>query len=180
MALQENGRLAFSDIVGEFGGEAPHKLSEYYGKGGVAESGVLRISDFYGKSAFSPTHTFLFTRGTGQYFKNNVGHDRLGNIINGSQMNPSYLNGILVDVITTNLDNTSGAISFYTARNSPSVNNKRLLIKENGKEPFYTDRIQFGYESILHNINNVKSVQLANIIKANVNTTINLEMFLVD
>ena len=51
MALQNNGRLTLSDIVQEFGGSPPHKLSEYYGvAGGVPASGRLPMSVFYGKS----------------------------------------------------------------------------------------------------------------------------------
>ncbi|WP_066018712.1 hypothetical protein [Endozoicomonas atrinae] len=56
MALPNSGRLSLADIATEFGGTAPHKLSEYYGSGNVPASGVLKLSDFYGESAFTPTH----------------------------------------------------------------------------------------------------------------------------
>lgn len=57
MALQNSGRLTFSNIVAEFGGSPPHKLSEYYAKAvGVPASGRLAMSVFYGKS-FTRYHT---------------------------------------------------------------------------------------------------------------------------
>jgi hypothetical protein len=58
MALPGSGQLSINDIVGEFGGSAPHALSEYYRGGslvpdsatnsGVPTSGQIKISDFYG------------------------------------------------------------------------------------------------------------------------------------
>ncbi|GGD03489.1 hypothetical protein GTQ45_02010 [Pyruvatibacter mobilis] len=52
MALQSSGPISLSQIAGEFGGAAPHSLSEYYGAApGVPGSGVIKFSDFYGKSA---------------------------------------------------------------------------------------------------------------------------------
>lgn len=52
MALQTSGRISINDIVGEFGGDAPHSLSEYYGvDSGVPNSGTIKLSDFYGKQS---------------------------------------------------------------------------------------------------------------------------------
>lgn len=52
MALPPNGNLKLVDIAGEFGGAAPHSLSEYYGvANGIPTSGNISISDFYGKSS---------------------------------------------------------------------------------------------------------------------------------
>jgi len=58
MALPASGTLSISDIVGEFGGSAPHSLSEYYRGGGlvpdiavnssIPTSGTISISNFYG------------------------------------------------------------------------------------------------------------------------------------
>lgn len=58
MALPSSGQLSINDIVGEFGGSAPHALSEYYRGGslvpdsainsGVPTSGQIKITDFYG------------------------------------------------------------------------------------------------------------------------------------
>jgi hypothetical protein len=59
MALPASGQLSLSQIVGEFGGSAPHSLSEYYRNGGlvpsgntnVPTSGIIDFSDFYGAQA---------------------------------------------------------------------------------------------------------------------------------
>ena len=61
MALPGSGVLSVSDIVGEFGGSAPHGLSEYYRGGGlvpdspantgVPTSGTIAIGDFYGAAS---------------------------------------------------------------------------------------------------------------------------------
>lgn len=64
MALPSSGTLKISDIAAEFGGSAPHALSEYYRGGGrvpdvsqnngVPTSGAISISDFYGATNYVP------------------------------------------------------------------------------------------------------------------------------
>lgn len=60
MAVKSSGTLSFNtDIVGEFSGDTPHSLSEYYRNGSyvtsnntdVPTSGEISFSDFYGGSA---------------------------------------------------------------------------------------------------------------------------------
>jgi len=61
MAVKSSGSISINnDIVGEFGGSAPHALSEYYGGAGlvpaganpgVAASGASSFSDYYGSVA---------------------------------------------------------------------------------------------------------------------------------
>lgn len=59
MALPSSGPLSINDIVAEFGGAAPHGLTEYYSAApGVPASGALAISAFYGTSAFTPQVLF--------------------------------------------------------------------------------------------------------------------------
>ena len=61
MALQASGLITMDDIVGEFGGSAPHGLKEYYRNGGVVGStntnvpttGVIGLKDFYGSQAIA-------------------------------------------------------------------------------------------------------------------------------
>ena len=50
MTLQTTGTISLLDISTEFGGTAPHSLSEYYGRAGVPSSGTISIGNFYGKS----------------------------------------------------------------------------------------------------------------------------------
>lgn len=59
MALQSSGAISLSDIATEFGGTAPHSLSEYYRDAGfvgagapnVPTSGALRMNKFFGGQA---------------------------------------------------------------------------------------------------------------------------------
>ena len=61
MAVKSSGALSLTtDIVGEFGGVAPHSLSEYYGGGdnvpaganpGIATSGAINMNSHYGAVA---------------------------------------------------------------------------------------------------------------------------------
>ena len=76
MTLQSSGQIKFSEIASEFGGSAPHSLSEVYGRAnGIPSSGEISASDLYGASstAFITTgeqahttydrHGFLATTG---------------------------------------------------------------------------------------------------------------------
>lgn len=67
MALQVSGAISILDIATEFGGSAPHSLSEYYRGGGlvpdtptnsgVPTSGAISLANFYGAAAFVPDVT---------------------------------------------------------------------------------------------------------------------------
>ena len=62
MALPSSGQISLNDIATEFGGTAPHSLSEYYSKGNAPASGEIQLAaDFYGTS--SSIHTTTFTAG---------------------------------------------------------------------------------------------------------------------
>ena len=46
------GQLSLADIAGEYGGSAPHALSEYYDDGNAPGSGEIQLhADFQGTSA---------------------------------------------------------------------------------------------------------------------------------
>lgn len=60
MAVTSSGQITINNLVAEFGGSAPHSLSEYYGGGSlvpaganpnVPTSGEIEIGDFYGAVA---------------------------------------------------------------------------------------------------------------------------------
>lgn len=63
MTIEASGAISLGtaaganrSISGEFGGAAPHSMSEYYSAAtGVPASGAISFSDFYGKSAVSIT-----------------------------------------------------------------------------------------------------------------------------
>ena len=47
------GQLSLGDIAGEYGGSAPHALSEYYSKGNAPGSGEIQVhADFQGTSNY--------------------------------------------------------------------------------------------------------------------------------
>jgi hypothetical protein len=51
MALTGSGQISLGDIAGEFGGSAPHALSEYHDTGNAPASGEIQLAaDFYGTS----------------------------------------------------------------------------------------------------------------------------------
>ena len=69
-ALASSGELSLGtaagtdrSISGEFGGSAPHGLSEYYScASGIPSSGAIDFSDFYGKSAWdNPVQNCVWT-----------------------------------------------------------------------------------------------------------------------
>lgn len=67
MAIVSSGTISIQSIVNEFGGSAPHSLSEYYGvAAGIPSSGTISISHFYGKSACytAGTNTLLYSNTT--------------------------------------------------------------------------------------------------------------------
>jgi len=67
MTTPASGEISIQDIVDEFGGTAPHAMSEYYGVGDVPASGQLKMSDFYGQSNIIPAPVGLivpYTSGT--------------------------------------------------------------------------------------------------------------------
>mgnify|MGYP003640369270 FL=1 len=58
MSVQGSGdNLALNaDIVAEFGGDAPHSISEYYdAASGIPANGEIKFSDFYGATDFDPS-----------------------------------------------------------------------------------------------------------------------------
>lgn len=70
MAIVSSGAISLGTSAGtnrsisaEFGGTAPHSLSEYYGQGNAPASGEIQLAaDFYGTSNVSPMSTTNFAR----------------------------------------------------------------------------------------------------------------------
>lgn len=71
MTLPSSGPLSISNLVAEYGGTAPHAMSEYYNKpGGVTSGNPLPMSSFYGLSAnpiLEGSATTNFTGGTATF-----------------------------------------------------------------------------------------------------------------
>jgi hypothetical protein len=75
MALQSSGQIKLSEIATEFGGSAPHSLSEYYDKGNAPASGEIQLAaDFYGTAnGLSLNTTITFGEQTTKLFRFNRG-----------------------------------------------------------------------------------------------------------
>lgn len=55
MTLPVSGPISIGAVAAEFGGAAPHALSEYYAAAvGVPTSGAIKLSDFHGKTVVVP------------------------------------------------------------------------------------------------------------------------------
>lgn len=58
MPLQSSGQIKLSEIATEFGGSAPHSLSEYHNKGNAPASGEIQLAaDFYGTANYLASGT---------------------------------------------------------------------------------------------------------------------------
>jgi len=65
MTLQSSGQIKLSEIAAEYGGSAPHALSEYHDKGNAPASGEIQIAaDFYGTSDYTPSAQSFTSSGT--------------------------------------------------------------------------------------------------------------------
>lgn len=59
MTLQSSGAISMSQMRDEYGLSNPVSLSQFYGKNGLPSSGVIRFSDFYGKSNYLDQQTVI-------------------------------------------------------------------------------------------------------------------------
>ena len=74
MALQSSGQIKLSEIATEFGGSAPHSLSEYHGEGNAPASGEIQLAaDFYGTSSGTEHANTTITVGVGGIKNTEVG-----------------------------------------------------------------------------------------------------------
>ena len=95
MALQSSGMISLANIAAEFGGSAPHALSEYYGSDTVPSSGQIAFSNFYGTSNITYNATIsngnrMQKAGTNQRGYSNGNSDtNTGNVAFGSISNTS-------------------------------------------------------------------------------------------
>ena len=96
MALQSSGMISLANIAAEFGGSAPHALSEYHGQGNAPSSGEIQLAaDFYGTS--SSLAQFTITAGA---------FSQKANLVETGFKNSTGLGGSL------NYGSTSGTITF--------------------------------------------------------------------
>ena len=77
MAVTSSAPISITDLVTEFGGSAPHSLTEYYRGGSlvpnvtannsVPASGAISLTDFFGATATSGTDDRTITIGSGSF-----------------------------------------------------------------------------------------------------------------
>lgn len=66
MPIPGSGQVSVGAIATEFGGDAPHQLSEYYGKGNCPASGEIQLAaDFYGTANTYDVQYLLVAGGGG-------------------------------------------------------------------------------------------------------------------
>lgn len=132
MALQVSGPISMQDIVNEFGGVAPHSLSEYYRGGAyvgdantnVPVSGAIKLSDFYGAAAVI-YDTKTLTCGTyttsGKYPATRTGFDTFTDPAIGSITPPNF-RGFEI-------------LSCYTSYSFGLTNNASFMLVISGDHP---------------------------------------------
>lgn len=139
MALQTSGAISLSELATEFGGTAPHALSEYYrdaglvpgNNTGVPTSGAVAMTDFYGSVAAlvldvssNQTAYNVLTAATAAGY--NAATDTLPIIVNvqagvdivGSSGNPGITTGALnaASDVTINIASTASVCGFDGAQ----------------------------------------------------------------
>jgi hypothetical protein len=82
MVIRSSGQISMDDIVAEFGGTAPHSLTEYY-RGGtrvpnitlnnnIPTSGIIKFTDFYGATDFQSLSVSVPAVNTNTWWSNIV------------------------------------------------------------------------------------------------------------
>jgi hypothetical protein len=121
MALPSSGAISLSQIAAEFGGSAPHNITEYY-RGGtyvpnaapnlsVPTSGAIKLTDFYGAAAVAAVDLFgdeIFA--SGSTLASCIPRYGLTNL--GAETTKSGTGGL----VTINTWLNSGSASLYDAR----------------------------------------------------------------
>jgi len=96
MAVTSSAPISITDLVTEFGGDAPHSLTEYYRGGslvpnitannGVPTSGAISLTDFFGASSVTAWSTTMTVGGiTGKISE--IGYGSAGAVQNAT---PTY------------------------------------------------------------------------------------------
>lgn len=69
MPLQTSGPISLSNVATEFGGTAPHSMSEYYGAAaGIPSQGAIGLGSFYGATAAKIETIIIPASETGMLF----------------------------------------------------------------------------------------------------------------
>ena len=121
MPLQSSGQIKLSELATEFGGSAPHSLSEYHGKGNAPASGEIQLAaDFYGTANYLASGTINVGYGTVKNTNDESGYS------NGSQNNGRAFGSISSGAIS------GTSVTIVSIFESPQVVQKFKLVFSSG------------------------------------------------
>jgi hypothetical protein len=143
MALQSSGQIKLSEIATEFGGSAPHSLSEYYGAAsGVPSSGEIKLgADFYGTSNIIILAAGSMTAGQASETKNIASETATFRGRNPStEFGSSSIGSMSLST------NSIGLTAFYDEFDTFNASNSQMLTEVNGMSA--QERADFWYIKI--------------------------------
>lgn len=151
MPLPASGVLSMADIVAEFGGAAPHGISEYYGAAsGIPASGQISIADFYGASSFDgPLLEYL---GTWTSVSNNTVYSIPASI--AARASNEAL--VLCAFWKSSTNTSTVAVSNFYANNTPAFGFSSLTgrVSQNaGNRAWMTQLFYMGSTAAITNLN---------------------------
>ena len=166
MTIVSSGAISINSLVSEYGGSAPHSLSEYYrggwlvanhsNNGNVPTSGTISLSNFYGANNQSPTN--LTCAGTLASFSpsfNKYGVTRHG-AIPSSTNNSSHVPYPAGSITDNTFTNTGGTTTFtlrefYAQLDTIFPNDTTVVIRLTGNYANSTFQAVTGYTNMIVN-----------------------------
>tara|TARA_B000000532_G_scaffold45817_1_gene34642 strand:+ start:1153 stop:1803 length:651 start_codon:yes stop_codon:yes gene_type:complete len=166
MTIVSSGAISINSLVSEYGGSAPHSMSEYYrggslvanhsNNGNVPTSGTISLSNFYGQNNQSPVN--LTCAGTLATFYpainkyNAVRNGVTGNVGNLGSHVP-YPSGTITDATFTNSGGTTTFTlsSFYSQTDTIFPNDSTANIRLVGNYSGSTFNAVTGYSNVVVN-----------------------------
>ena len=177
MTIVSSGAISINSLVSEYGGSAPHSMSEYYrggslvanhsNNGNVPTSGTISLSNFYGQNNQSPTN--LTCAGTlGTFYPTINKYNAVRNGVTGNSGNFSnhtpYPQGTITDATFTNSAGTTTftLIEFYSNTDTIFVNDSQAIIRLSGNYGGQTFPAATGYSNMV--VNGVSKPLLVNLV----------------
>ena len=166
MTIVSSGAISINSLVSEYGGSAPHSLSEYYRGGGlvanhsnngnVPTSGTISLSNFYGQNNTSPSN-FTCAGTLGTFYPSINKYNATRNGATGTSGNFSshvpYPQGTITDATFTNSsgNTTYTLIEFYSNIDTIFPNDSQAIIRLSGNYSGQTFAVATGYTNMVVN-----------------------------
>jgi len=151
MTLPSSGTITIAQIAAEFGGDAPHSLSEYYRGGGlvptnntnVPTSGTITLSDFYGavnqvsvtaSSASSVNLQTLFNNAASGSWTSTVPkiYTVGASVVLGITTVPASMGGTLTINHSGDIQGTGGAGGTFSGTKTGSAGGTAMTVQSTG------------------------------------------------